>query len=658
MNSRWVIQKLTSHLPSCLSTVLSPSKILIRQSPNYQVSTFLLNHVDMSLLLSICGREGWFPHLGPCLHASIIKNPEFFEPVDADIHRNALVVWNSLLSLYVKCGKLVDAIKLFDEMPMRDVISQNIVFYGFLRNRETESGFVLLKRMLGSGGFDHATLTIVLSVCDTPEFCLVTKMIHALAILSGYDKEISVGNKLITSYFKCGCSVSGRGVFDGMSHRNVITLTAVISGLIENELHEDGLRLFSLMRRGLVHPNSVTYLSALAACSGSQRIVEGQQIHALLWKYGIESELCIESALMDMYSKCGSIEDAWTIFESTTEVDEVSMTVILVGLAQNGSEEEAIQFFIRMLQAGVEIDANVVSAVLGVSFIDNSLGLGKQLHSLVIKRKFSGNTFVNNGLINMYSKCGDLTDSQTVFRRMPKRNYVSWNSMIAAFARHGHGLAALKLYEEMTTLEVKPTDVTFLSLLHACSHVGLIDKGRELLNEMKEVHGIEPRTEHYTCIIDMLGRAGLLKEAKSFIDSLPLKPDCKIWQALLGACSFHGDTEVGEYAAEQLFQTAPDSSSAHILIANIYSSRGKWKERAKTIKRMKAMGVTKETGISSIEIEHKTHSFVVEDKLHPQAEAIYDVLSGLFPVMVDEGYRPDKRFILCYTGDDRNGTVS
>ncbi|XP_010464062.1 PREDICTED: pentatricopeptide repeat-containing protein At3g05340-like [Camelina sativa] len=654
MNSRWVIQKLTSHPPLCLSTILCPSKLLIRQS---QVSTFLLNHVDMSLLLSICGREGWFPHLGPCLHASIIKNPEFFEPVDADIHRNALVVWNSLLSQYVKCGKLVDALQLFDEMPMRDVISQNILFYGFLRNRETESGFVLLKRMLGSGGFDQATLTIVLSVCVTPEFCLVTKMIHALAVLSGYyDKDISVGNKLITSYFKCGCSVSARRVFDEMaSHRNVITWTAVVSGLIENELHEDGLRLFSLMRRGLVHPNSVTYLSALAACSGSQRIVEGQQIHALLWKFGIESELCIESALMDMYSKCGSIEDAWKIFESTDEVDEVSMTVILVGLAQNGSEEEAIQFFIRMLQAGVEIDANVVSAVLGVSFVDNSLGLGKQLHSLVIKRKFSGNTFVNNGLINMYPKCGDLIDSLTVFRRMPKRNYVSWNSMIAAFARHGNGLAALNLYEEMITQDVKPTDVTFLSLLHACSHVGLIDKGRELLNVMQDVHGIEPRTEHYACIIDMFGRAGLLKEAKSFIDSLPIKPDYKIWQALLGACSFHGETEVGKYAAEQLIQTAPDSSAAHILMANIYSSRGKWKERAKTIKRMKAMGVTKETGISSIEIENKTHSFVVGDQLHPQAEAIYDVLAELFPVMVDEGYRPDKRFILCYTGGDRNG---
>ncbi|KFK37955.1 hypothetical protein AALP_AA3G051500 [Arabis alpina] len=624
MNSRWVIQRLTSHLPSCFSTIFSPTKILIRVSPSYQVSTFLLNHVDISLLLSISGREGLFPHLGPCLHASIIKNPEFFEPVDADIHRNALVVWNSLLSLYVRRGKLPDALKLFDEMPMIDSISQNTVFNGFLKNREIESGFVLLKRMVRSGGFDQATLTIVLSVCDIPELCFVTKMIHGLAILSGYDKEVSVGNALITSYFSCGCSVSGSRVFDEVVQRNVITWTAVISGLIQNELHEDSLRLFSLMRRGLVYPNSVTYLSALAACSGSLRIVEGKQIHALLWKFGIESELCIESALMDMYSKCGSIEDAWKIFESTEEIDEVSMTVILVGLAQNGSEEEAIHFFIRMLQAGVEIDANVVSAVLGVSFVDNSLGL-------------------------------DLTDSLTVFRRMSKRNYVSWNSMIAAFARHGDILAALKLYEEMIMQDVKPTDVTFLSLLHACSHVGLIDKGRELLNMMQAVHGIEPRTQHYACIVDMLGRAGLLKEAKSFIDSLPMKPDYLIWQALLGACSFHGDTEIGKYAAEQLLQTAPDNSAAHVLMANIYSSRGQWKERAKTINRMKAMGVTKETGISWIEIEDKIHSFVVEDKLHPQAEAIYDVLSALYPVVVAEGYRPEKKLVHHYTEEDQKG---
>ncbi|KAJ0242725.1 Pentatricopeptide repeat-containing protein [Hirschfeldia incana] len=647
MNLRWVIQKLTPHLPSCLSTILCTWKIPIHQSPSHQVSTFLLSHVDMSLLLSISVREGWFPHLGPSLHASIVKNPAFFQPLDADINQKALVVWNALLKLYARRGELAYALKLFDEMPVRNTTSGNAVLSGLLKNREIESGFVLLKSMLSRpGGFDQATLTIALSVCDTPELSLATRMIHGLAILSGCDKDITVGGALITSYYKTGCSVSGRRVFDEMGQRNVITWTAVITGLVQNELHEDGFRLFSLMRRGLVHPNSVTYLTALSACSGSQRVIQGKQIHALLWKLGIESELRIESMLMHMYSKCGSIEDAWNIFDSAQETNEVSMSVMLVGLAQNVSEEEAIHFFIRMLHAGVEIDSNVVSAVLGVSFVDNSLGLGKQLHSLVIKRGFSGDTFVNNGLINMYSKCGDLDDSLSVFRRMSERNHVSWSSMIASFARHGHGLAALKLYEEMIRQDVNPTDVTFLSLLHACSHAKLINKGQELLKTMQDVHGIEPSTVHYACVVDLLGRAGRLEEAKSFIDSLPKKPDCLVWNALLGACSFYGDTQIGRYAAEQLFQSSPDRSAPHILMANIYSSRAQWKEREKTIMRMKAMGVSKEVGVSWIEIENQIHRFSVDDKLHLQSEAIHDVLSELSVVMLDEGYIADKRCII------------
>ncbi|XP_010550975.1 PREDICTED: pentatricopeptide repeat-containing protein At3g05340 [Tarenaya hassleriana] len=652
MESKWVIQKLTSRLPSCFSTVFSPSKPLTGQSPCDQISTFVFNHVDVSLLLSICGREGWFPHLGPSFHASIVKNSKFFEPGDADCGRNALVVWNSLLSLYAKRGKSDDAVKLFDEMPMRDTVSWNTMLHGFLRNGGIDSGVGLFKRMLDSGfnGFDQATLTTVLSVCDRQELCSVTKIFHALAILSGYETETTVGNALITSYFKCRCPDSGTRVFDEMVGRNVVTWTAVISGLAQTEMHEESLRLFNLMRSGIVDPNSVTYLSSLVACSGLQGKKEGRQIHALLSKLGIESDLSIESALMDMYSKCGSIEDAWKIFESGEEHDEVSMTVILVGLAQNGFGEEAIQFFMRMLQADIDIDANVVSAVLGVSFVDTSLALGKQLHALVIKRSFSNNPFVNNGLINLYSKCGELNDSIHVFNRMPERNSVSWNSMIAAFARHGQGIPALKLYEEMTLQRVKPTDVTFLSLLHACSHVGLVERGMELLNTMKDIHGINPRTEHYACVVDMLGRAGFLREAKGFIEAMNTKSDSLVWQALLGACSFHGETEIGKYAAEQLILTAPDNSSAaYILMANIYSSRGKWRERARMIKRMKQVGVAKETGISWIEIDKKVHSFVVVDKLHPQVLDIYQVLSELFPAMVDEGYRPDNRFLLYYS---------
>ncbi|GMN43839.1 hypothetical protein TIFTF001_013039 [Ficus carica] len=526
--------------------------------------------------------------------------------------------------MYSQCRDLSNAVKLFDEMPLRDTVSWNTVISGFLRNGQFGVGFGYFKQMreLGFCEFDKATLTTVLSALDGPEFGYLNKKLHGLVFRCGYERETTVANSLITSYFKCACVSSGRRVFDELLERNVVTWTAMISGLVQNELFKESLEFFVLMRSGTVYPNSLTYLSSLMACSGLQALSEGRQIHVLLWKLGIESDLHLESALMDMYSKCGSIEDAWRIFESAEDLDEVAMTVILVGFAQNGFEEEAVQIFKKMVKAGIAIDPNMVSAVLGVFGNDTSLGLGTQIHSLIVKRNFSNNTYVNNGLINMYSKCGQLEDSIRVFNEMPRKNSISWNSMIAAFARHGDGFGALQLYEEMKLESVKPTDVTFLSLLHACSHVGLVEKGMEFLNSMTRDHGMSPRTEHYACVVDMLGRAGLLIEAKDFIEGLPKKPGPLVWQALLGACSFHSDSQMGKFAAEQLIVEAPESPTPFVLLANIYSSEGKWKERARTFKRMKEMG----------------------DRMHPQAEMIYGVLAELLKLMIDEGHVPDKRW--------------
>ncbi|KAB2630169.1 pentatricopeptide repeat-containing protein [Pyrus ussuriensis x Pyrus communis] len=647
MKSRWVfqLQNLSSHhFPSCASSLISAFKTKLHRNPDSQTTaTLVLNNVDISLLLSLCGKDRNF-QLGSSLHASLIKNPEFFHPENHDDHRNVLVVWNSLLSMYLKCGKLRIAVQLFDDMHVRDTVSWNTMISGFLRNGELDSGFGYFKQMCGLGcyRFDKATLTSILAAFDGPEFCHLNKMMHGLVVLNGFERETAVGNALITSYCKCGCFLSGRRVFDEMFDRNVITWTAMISGLAQNEYYVESLELFLEMRGGVVDPNSMTYLGLLMACSGLQAVSVGRQIHGLAWKLGIQSELCIESALMDMYSKCGSVEEAWKIFESTEELDEISMTVILVGFAQNRFEDEAIHIFVKMIKAGIDIDPNMVSAVLGVFGVDTSLGLGKQLHSLIVKKNFGSNSFVGNGLINMYSKCGELEDSVKVFSRMPQRNSISWNSMIAAFARHGDGSKALQLYEKMNMEGVQPTDVTFLSLLHACSHVGFVERGMEFLKSMNEDHGMSPRPEHYACVVDMLGRAGHLTEAKSFIEKLPENPGVLVWQALLGACCIHGDSEIGKYAADQLLLAAPETPAPYVLLANIYSSEGRWKERARTIKGMKEMGVTKETGISWIEIEKKVQSFVVGDRMHPQAEPIYRVLGELFRLMTDEGYVPDE----------------
>lgn len=541
--------------------------------------------------------------------------------------------------MYCKCGQLSDAVHLFDELPLRDTVSWNSLISGFLKVGNLETGFGYFKLLLGSSEymFDHASLTSVLSACGGRELLAIVKRLHALAILSGYHRDVTVGNALTTSYFRCLSLELGMCVFYRMPERNVVTWTAAISGMVQNEYYAGSLNLFMEMYHSSISPNGFTYLAALTACSGLQALMEGAQIHGVVCKMGYQSDLCIESALMDVYSKCGCVDEAWRIFESAEVLDEVSMTVILAGFAQNGFGEEATRLFVKMVKAGAYLDPNMISAILGVFGIGVSQGLGVQIHSMVTKKGIASNVFVCNGLINMYSKCGDLEGSVKVFEGMFKKNQVSWNSMIAAFARHGDGLRALELYKQMKLAGVEPTDVTFLSLLHACSHVGLLHTGMEFLQSMERTYGMRPRMEHYACVVDMLGRAGMLREAKSFIEGLRVKPDALVWQALLGACSIYGDVDVGNYAAEQLAQAAPDSPVLFVSMANIYSSRGLWKERARTIKKMKEMGVGKDTGASWIEIKKKIHIFVVADRIHQQGDDVYPVLTMLFRHMRDDG---------------------
>ncbi|XP_058083101.1 pentatricopeptide repeat-containing protein At3g05340 [Magnolia sinica] len=621
----------------------NPTKTL----PTLKYISSTLNHVDLSTLLSICGREGHF-FLGSSLHAFILKNPISSSFQNQTNQHDHLVVWNSLISMYSKCGDLSYARKVFDEMPLKDTVSWNSMISGSLSAGKFEAGFALFRRMRCSENFlfDRATLTSVLSACNGPQFLYVIMMMHSLVFINGFEREISVGNALVTGYFRCGCLGTARRVFDEMPERNIVTWTAVISGHAQGQLFKESLALFFEMRHWMMDANSLTYSSALVACSGLQALREGRLIHGLVLKSGFESDSCLESALMDMYSKCSNVEDACTIFKSSRELDGVAMTIMLVGLAQNGLEEDAVELFVLIMKARFEIDANMVSAVLGVFGVITSLALGKQLHSLVIKKRFGCNPFVANGLINMYSKCGEFRESLKVFNQMACRNSVSWNSMIAGFARHGHGLEVLRLYEEMKLEGVEPTDVTFLSLLHACSHVGSIERGMQLLESMSKVHGVRPRMEHYACVVDMLARAGYLEEARGFIERLPVEPGVSVWQALLGACSIYGNSEIGRYASDRLIQLAPQCSAAYVLMANIYSSEGRWAERARVIKKMKENGVKKETGMSWVEVEKRVHSFVVEDTSHPQIDLIYEVLDGLIAVMRDEGYVPDRRFVL------------
>ncbi|KAI0510355.1 hypothetical protein KFK09_010956 [Dendrobium nobile] len=613
------------------------------------VTLHLSNYAELSSLLSICGREKHY-RFGSSIHAAIIKNNNRFSVNNLTDPRNVLVVWNSLITMYSKCDQLQDAAKVFDEMPLKDTVSWNSMISGCFLKEQFSRGFRYFKRMLilKKCKYDQATLTTVVSICTNPELWYACSMLHSLIISSGFESVVQVGNALITGYFRCGCPLSSRKVFDAMVERNVITWTAMVSGLAQGQLFNESLLLFREILRA-DEANSMTYASSLLACSGLRTLSEGRQIHGRIEKSGLPSDLHVESALMDMYSKCGMIEDALQVFHSCVEPDEVFLTVLLVSFAQNGMEDRAFEMFAELLGKGIAIDENMVSAVLGAFGCASrpfALALGKQIHSLTVKKCFLSNIYVCNGLINMYSKCGELKDSIKLFNLMQYRNSVSWNSMIAAFGRHGYGSEALQLYQEMLSNGAAPTDITYLSLLHACSHAGSVEKGIELLRSMISSHRITPRVEHFACIVDMLGRAGRLHEAKSLTEELNVESKVLLWQALLGACGIHGDLEMGRYAAEQLVMMEPDCTSAYVLLSNIYSAEGRWEDRARIIKKMKEKGAKKETGVSWIELGKKFHSFVVEDDLHPHAESIYEVLDELISLTRDEENMPVETLML------------
>ncbi|KAK1315827.1 Pentatricopeptide repeat-containing protein [Acorus calamus] len=530
---------------------------------------FTLTHTNLSSLLSFCAREGHF-RLAASVHAAILKNPLHIQSDGPD----SVITQNSLISMYSKCGRPSDAIKVFDEMKTRDTVSHNSIISARFHARDFEDALARFGDLHRSTSvrFDHATLTTVLSALAEREMLCAARTVHAIAVSSGLTRETAVGNALVTAYFNCGCPASAARAFDEVPARTVVTWTAAVSGLALNAHYEEALALFSEMRAcASVSANSSTYSSALLACSGARALRDGRRIHGLVLKSGHGGDLRVASALMDVYSKCGQTDDAIGMFESSEELDEVALTVVLACLAQNGSEEPAFELFASAHGAGFDVDPNMVSSVLGAFGVGSSYAFAKQTHALVVKKGLDSNDM------------------------------------------RAHGVA--------------PTDVTFLSLLHACSHIGCAETGFEYLRTMSEVYGMTPRAEHYACVVDMLGRAGRLREAKRFVVGLAMTENSvEVWQALLGACGIHGDAEMGRGAAEKVVGGDPGCAAGYVVMANICSAERDWRGRGRVMRRMKESGVRKETGMSWVEVGKATHRFRAGDDVHPQAEAIREAV--------------------------------
>lgn len=376
----------------------------------------------------------------------------------------------------------------------------------------------------------------------------------------------------------------------------------------------------------------------------------GCSIHSLVVKIGIEFDVYVGSSVVDMYAKCGWIWDARKMFDEMPEKNVVTWSGLICGYSQLGLLNECFSLF-KIALSGIEDDAGfdtcindfTYSGIIRVCGEATVQELGRQVHGHCVRTGFDSSSFVGGSLVTMYSKCGAVEDGYKVFDELPKRNLGVWNAMLFACAQHGHSNKAFDCFEEMCSSGIFPNFITFLHLLYACSHAGLVESGKLYFNLMVKHHNIEPSFKHYVCMVDLLGRAGKLKEAMELINKMPMEPNDTVWAALLTGCCIHNDTAMARFAASRLQETNSLSSGPLMLLCNTYTASGNYEAAAEARKVIRDKGIRKETGVSWVEFGNQIHTFVSSDRWHERSEEIYKKLEDVEREMRKFGYVPETR---------------
>ncbi|KAL2553051.1 putative pentatricopeptide repeat-containing protein [Forsythia ovata] len=570
----------------------------------------------LSLALKACGLDVNVNY-GGMLHGFSVKTGFV----------NSVFVGSAILGMYMKNGRVWEGCSIFDEMPLRNVVSWTAIITGLVRAGYNKEGLVYFAEMWRDGvEYDSYTLAIALKACADMRCLKYGKEIHARAIKNGVDVTSYVANSLATMYNKCERLKCGLFLFQSMNKQDVVSWTTVITSYVQMGQEKQGIDAFLQMRESNVCPNEYTYAAVISGIANVARLDWGQQLHAHVLHVGLMDSLSVANSVMTMYSKCGYCESASVVFHEMTRRDIISWSTIIAGYAQGGCAEKAFELLSWMRREGPNPTEFALSSGLSVCGSMAILDQGKQLHAYVLTIGLDQAAMIRSALINMYSKCGSIGEASKIFKVAEDDDIVSWTAMINGYAEHGYSQEAIDLFEKIPIVGLRPDSVTFIGVLSACSHVGIVDLGFQYFDSMTNQYKISPSKEHFGCMIDLLCRAGRLREAENMIRSMPYERDDVVWSTLLRASRVHGDVECGKRAAEQILKLDPNCAGTHITLANIYASRGKWKEAADVRKLMRSKGVIKEPGWSWIKVKDQISAFVAGDRLHPQCEEIYNIL--------------------------------
>ncbi|CAL9220901.1 unnamed protein product, partial [Arabidopsis halleri] len=533
--------------------------------------------------------------------------------------------------MYCKCREPLIAYKVFDNMPERNVVSWTALMSGHVLNGDLKGSLSFFTEMGRQGIYPNEfTFSTNLKACGLLNALEKGLQIHGFCLKIGFEMMVEVGNSLVDMYSKCGRINEAEKVFRWMVGRSLISWNAMIAGYVHAGYGSRALATFGMMQEAKIkeRPDEFTLTSLLKACSSTGMIYAGKQIHGFLVRSGFHcpSSASITGSLVDLYVKCGNLFSARKAFDQIKEKTMISWSSLILGYAQEGDFVEAMGLFKRLQELSSQIDSFVLSSIIGVFADFALLQQGKQMQALVVKLPSGLETSVSNSLVDMYLKCGLVDEAEKCFAEMQLKDVISWTVMITGYGKHGLGKKAVSIFNKMLRHNIEPDEVCYLAVLSACSHSGMIKEGEELFSKLLETQGIKSRVEHYACVVDLLGRAGHLKEAKHLIDTMPIKPNVGIWQTLLSLCRVHGDIELGKEVGKILLRIDRKNPANYVMMSNLYGQAGYWNEQGNARELGSIKGLQKEAGMSWVEIEREVHFFRSGEDSHPLTLVIQETL--------------------------------
>ncbi|KNA09489.1 hypothetical protein SOVF_153080 [Spinacia oleracea] len=564
---------------------------------------------------------------GYVLYQNLASARSFFETMP----ERDVVSWNTMLSGYARGGFVDEAREMFARMPNKNSISWNGMVAAYVHNGRVDEAAALFE---SRGGWKLVSWN-----CLMGGYVKTNRLVEARELFDRMPESDEVSwNTMISAYAQNGQISEAQSLFMRCPSRDVFTWTSMVSGYIRNGMLDEARRSFDQMPEKSV----VSWNSIITGYVHNKRIDVARELFESMPTRSISSW----NTMISGYAQRGDVAEARSLFNKMPQRDSISWSAMIAGYAQSGHSEEAFHLFVEMNRNRERSNKSVFTCVLSTCADTGVLELGMQMHGQVTKIGYESATYVGNALVAMYCKCGSIEKANCVFQGIIEKDTVSWNTMIAGYARHGFGREALIVFESMTKSGARADDTTMVAVLSACAHAGLADRAKQYFYAMYPDYGLVPSPRHYTCMIDLLGRAGRLDEAQNLVNNMPFSPDAATWGALLGAAKVHGNIELAEKAAENIFEMEPDNSGMYVLLSNLYAASGRWYDVQQMRLKMRDKGVKKVPGYSWLEVQNKIHTFAAGDTNHPEKDRIYAFLEELESRMKQDGYVSSIKLVL------------